>query len=109
MSMKEYKLTNVWGQTDNVWFSKAQYDKKYGGGLAIQMWCDDGPYATLTVNLHPEKCKENCAFIDTNNLGNRILGWLEENGIAHWTYRVERSGYCEYPEVEFDADFLASL
>ena len=38
------------------------------GNLAIQMLtCEDGePWNTLTVNLG-EKCKKDCAFIDTNN------------------------------------------
>ena len=30
------------------------------GNLAIQLWCEYGPFAILTVNLD-KKCKPNCA------------------------------------------------
>ena len=109
MVSKTYKLKDSWGDIVDITFTKANYEKRYGGGFAIQMWCEDGPYATLTVNLYPKKCEKNCAFVDTNNLGFKIVEWLESNGIAEWTYRIERSGFCEYPEMKFNAEFLESL
>jgi hypothetical protein len=58
------------------------------------------PYATLTVNFS-EKLEKYHAYIDVNNLDN-ITVWLEENGLATYTGRQRISGFCIYPEYEFD-------
>ena len=75
------------------------------GNLAIQLWCEDGPFATLTVNLS-KKCKSNCTFIDTNN-----CPWAEEfisrYALGVPTGNMQVSGWCIYPEYEFDMDTLS--
>jgi len=63
------------------------------------------PWSDLTVNLGI-KCKANCAFIDINNNGNEIIEWLYSNNIGHLTGRMETSGYCAYPEFEFNMERL---
>ena len=63
------------------------------------------PWQNLTVNLSV-KCKDNCAFIDTNNNGEEILGWLEENGLGRMTGNIMPSGWCVYPEFEFNMEKL---
>lgn len=72
------------------------------GNLAIQLWCEDGPFATLTVNLD-NKCKPNCAFVDTNN-----CPWAEEfidqYNLGIPTGNMQISGFCCYPEYEFNLD-----
>ena len=62
------------------------------------------PYATLTVNLAGEKCEKDCAFVDTNNLGEKILRWIADNNLGAPTGRYASSGYCAYPEVKFNMD-----
>lgn len=63
------------------------------------------PWQNLTVNLGV-KCKENCAFIDTNNNGNEILHWLIENGLGDVTDNLKSSGFWIYPEFEFNMEEL---
>lgn len=63
------------------------------------------PWSNLTVNFGA-KCKENCAFIDINNNGREIIDWLVENNLGSLTEYVMPSGFCEYPEFEFNMDVL---
>lgn len=65
------------------------------------------PWSGLTVNLNESRrCKPNCAYIDTNNNGNEILDWLETNGLGKQTGKVAASGWCWYPEFEFNMEAL---
>lgn len=91
-------------RNENIRFDISSYE--YGGGLAIIMWCDDGPYATLTVNLEDEKTSgPNCQFVDTNNLGYLdIMNWIVDNNLGEETGHVGFSGYCMYPEVRFNLE-----
>lgn len=83
-----------------VWFEISSYIEN--NNLAILMNCNEGPFATLTVNLST-KCTPNCAFVDTNN-----CPWAEEfiesNKLGKPTGRIEASGWCLYPEYEFSLD-----
>lgn len=63
------------------------------------------PWSDLTVNLDT-KCAENCAFIDTNNNGDEIIDWLEAHGLGTTTGRYKASGFCVYPEFEFNMEEL---
>lgn len=81
--------------------------------IAIQLFLkednDIEAYATLTVNLGEYIGVKNCAYIDTNNLGDDILEWLEEIKAGHRTSFTKHSGFCEYPLFEFDEKFLLSI
>lgn len=59
------------------------------------------PWQNLTVNLGV-KCEENCAFIDVNNNGNEIVAWLISHKLGKITGKVRSSGFCVYPEFEFN-------
>ena len=106
-------VLRAWGDTHEIAFSISKYATN--GNTAIQMWkwVKDGdeqegyyePWSSLTVNLTKE-CKPNCAFIDTNNNGDNIVEWLEANDLGFQTGNYEISGYCIYPEFEFDMDKL---
>lgn len=63
------------------------------------------PWSDLTVNLGV-RCKANCAFIDINNNGNEIIEWLYSNSLGHLTGRIKASGFCSYPEFEFNMEKL---
>lgn len=57
----------------------------------------------ITVNIHDANLKNKyCQFIDTNNQPDDIVEWLEQNGFGHPTHNFEHSGFCIYPEFEFD-------
>ena len=80
-------------------------------GLATHIEGYPAPWSDLTVNLSV-KCQENCAFIDTNNNqdysgnGDDIIDWLESNGLGKRTGRMQISGFCVYPEFEFNMEKL---
>lgn len=99
---KTFEATTPWGGTEEVTIHKTKYAK---GGLAIQLFCDDGiPYATLTVNL--KKVPDGYAYVDTNN-----LPFAEEfiNRYKLGKYVVGQdaiSGFCVYPLYHFDMDKL---
>lgn len=105
-----YDYTDRFGETHKVCFSRASYyDNR---NLAVLAYCDEEgglwPYADITVNIEPldDPC---LAAIDTNNLGDGIVEWLEDNGIASFAGRTIPSGFCLFPVVKFDEDWLDSL
>lgn len=105
--MARLKL-NAWGETHQITFTTDSYSNN--SNLAVQMWRwdEDGfqePWSVLTVNL-TKKCRPNCAFIDVNNNGDNIIEWLESNNLGMFTGNFEISGYCIYPEFEFNMDEL---
>ena len=64
-------------------------------------------YSVATVNISDENiANERCAFLDTNNNGDTITDWLEKHGFGKWTGRFGFSGFCIYPEFEFNQDII---
>lgn len=62
------------------------------------------PIDDITVNLPEEQITaENCNFVDTNNLP-YIYSFLATNNLAHPTDNCGISGYCIYPEYQFNMD-----
>ena len=96
-----------YGSNHFMSFELANYIEN--GNLYVGLISNDNGYAepwqNLTVNLSV-KCKENCAFIDTNNNGDEIIEWLAENNLGHCTGKIMPSGWCVYPEFEFNMDEL---
>ena len=72
--------------------------------LAIQLWCEDGPFAVLTVNIEDVHRAE-CQYVDTNN-----CPWAEqfirEYNLGAPTGNFGMSGFCLYPEYRFDIEEL---
>ena len=99
------QYTDQYGETYDLTFVKSEYTL---GGLAIIAYCEDGPYATVTVWLDEPVTNERCAYLDTNNCGH-LIGWLIKKGYVRQTFRYARSGFCEYPEGMFDEEFLNTL
>lgn len=97
----------AWGGDHKISFRINSYAAN--DNLAVEMFCWDDeypePWSILTVNLD-EKCEPNCAFIDINNNGSHIVDWLIENNLGKPTGRLGYSGFCVYPEFEFDMDEL---
>lgn len=85
------------------------YKSKYANNdrLAVVMMDQDNcPYGEVTVNLCNEDIEnKNCAYVDTNNMEG-IYEFLVENGIAKDTGTVGISGFCVYPQMEFDIEKL---
>ena len=101
-------ILNRWGKEHPITFYVHKYANN--GNLCISMYTnEDGfpePWSTLTVNLGV-KCKENCAFIDVNNNGMEIIDWLVDNNLGRVLPREKISGFCIYPEFEFDMEAIA--
>lgn len=97
MAQNKYEI-KVWGEEYKVSLEIGSYAKPKR--IALQLWCDDGPFATVSVNLpDQELANEKCFFVDTNNCP-WAEDFLEKNGIAKPTGNLGFSGYCVYPEYE---------
>lgn len=81
-------------ENDNLYVGLITHEEGYP-----ERWSD------LTVNLSV-RCNENTAYIDTNNNGEEILCWLMENKLGRLTGKERQSGWCLYPEFEFDIEEL---
>ena len=72
------------------------------GTLAIQLWCEDGPFAVLTVNIS-DAHREGCQYVDTNN-----CPWAEQfihdYNLGEPTGNYGMSGFCFYPEYKFNIE-----
>ena len=97
---------NKWGSEYPITFAVAQYTN---GNLRVDMLShEEGypmPWQNLTVNLCV-KCEANRAFIDVNNNGIDIINWLLDNKLGRVLAREKVSGFCVYPEFEFDMQRL---
>ena len=102
--MKMYKF-KFYDEVYNLIFTATTY--KSNGTLAVQAMTEDGePFATITVNiLASDLCQPNCQYVDVNNVPG-IADFLEKNKLAHPTGRMGCSGFCTYPEYEFDLNAI---
>lgn len=100
------KLMNNYGQEIDVELKLSKYCDNGNMAVLIEQVTDIGnlPYSVLTVNLGFE-LDEGQAYIDTNNNGDWIVGWLIANGLGT-VIGSNRSGFCEYPLFQFYMDKL---
>ena len=101
--MEYLNLTTPYGQTYEVCFEAERYANNHNLALQLYFKDEDGmlmPFSTLTINLR-EPHEPNCSFVDTND-----NPWAEkfitDNKLGKPTGRKMRSGYCEYPQYQFD-------
>lgn len=100
-----------YGTNYELSFRKGTYADK---SLAIQIMCKaegedwEEPFARLTVNLQRE-LPQNCAFFDSNGCPKDILMKLIEEGHATMTTVSAQSGYCTYPLIKFNEEWLNTL
>ena len=103
----KHLILNKWGKDHKMTFHVGRYQQN--GNLYIELLShDDGyaePWQNLTVNTK-FKCLENCAFIDTNNNGTEIIGWLIDNNLGYLTGCMTGGDFCIYPEFEFNMETL---
>ena len=100
----EYMQFEAWGDVHELCIEAGHYSR--GNGLFLQLYekCGDGelePYATLTVNLPDHSCGKNRAYVDTNNFP-AAMSLISEYRLGRLTGNIEASGYCNYPEYEFN-------
>lgn len=112
--MKVYEL-EMYGEKHQIALRKGSYYANKT--LAVEMVLVDNegeitePWGMLTVNIDSSNvlASETRAFIDTNNNGEEIIGWLEKNNIATPKSLYGQSGWCSYPLVEFNSQALAEM
>lgn len=99
--IKEYLLKDFLGED----YLLAPYVNRYenNDSLAILLFGeDDELFCDMTVNITGSGTSgSNCAFVDTNN-NPWIIEFILDNGLGKPTGRYGMSGYCTYPEYEFD-------
>lgn len=103
MEQKTLSIKTHTGEYADVFFKLEKYSEN--NNTAIIMYCkpkgEECISDFLTVNLS-EKLSEDMAYIDINNIGKRIVPWLEENKLAIPVGKTKRSGFCDYPLVLLD-------
>lgn len=88
---------------DIIYLKKEKY--AIDGSLAIQAYCEDGsPFASITVKISESPTNNCCAFVDANNLGEKIITFIENNNLGEFTGKFGLSGFCVYPECEFNLE-----
>lgn len=118
MGQERLTVHNMWtGEDDEITrVEVGHFGKELP--IKIQLNCDDGPYASLTIDLgsyagNGSVCMPYAGWLDTNNYP-WAPRFLSENGIAEPYMRfgepVEmRSGFCTYPLYQFNAKRLREL
>lgn len=71
--------------------------------ILLYMKTEEGfePFGDLTVNLEHYRTKPNCAFVDVNDF-HEATDLIKKYNLGKPTGRIGTSGYCSYPEYEFD-------
>ena len=96
--MKTFEINSFFGGSYTCCLELSEYQNNRH--IAVQIWEEEGPYASLTVNL-PETRRhpKNWAYLDVNNFpGGPDL--VERLGIGKSTGKFSWSGYCVYPLYE---------
>lgn len=108
--MDKIMLKTQFGKSIPVTFRKSTYVDFNNLYVGLISWEEGYPetWGDLTVNLGVP-IESDCAFIDTNNCGDGIIDWLIENNIAIPTGDAARSGFCIYPKVRFNKEFLDNI
>lgn len=103
--IKDYEigLESPWGDGSSYRLIPVRGEYTKNGALAVTLFDIENreEFAVITTNLMQEYTWRDTAFIDTNNCP-WAKGLLEESGLAKPTGNTARSGYCVYPEYEFD-------
>ena len=96
-----FNIETRWGIQRGCTLSVDRYANN--NHIAISVWCEDGPYAGLTVNLDSTKTwPENYGFVDVNNFPDAeyLIKKLKIGKPVDGGFGI--SGFCAYPLYEFD-------
>lgn len=106
--LKEYLLEGVF-EEDYLLAPRVSKYTNNGTLYILLTGEDDEPFCDLTVNLPndqiSDKSKPNLAFVDTNN-NQWLPKFIERYSLGKPTGFYGFSGYCVYPEYEFDLSKL---
>ena len=69
----------------------------YGNKLSLHLYAiDDGPYASMTINITDCELKEDEVILDVNNFP-EVKDLMEKYKLGVFTDYSVQSGYCWYP------------
>lgn len=91
---------NKYAYSDNLYVGLDYFDDDFG--------CY-APFGDISVNIEGTKLKDMYAAIDTNNMGEDILKFIEDLGLAVNTGAELHSGFCTYPVYKFSEMKLNAL
>ena len=102
------RYVSEWGTMYELDFYRVYYT--YNGLPGIEAWCSEGdeywePYGVVTVNLS-EPPMDGCSWVDTNNM-RHLIDRLHDIGAFEYTGRMQMSGFCAYPEVRWNTEWMA--
>lgn len=97
------KYIDQWGDEMELTFYRGEY---VCGGTALIAFCDEGEYAVPTKWLAP--VMEDQAYMDMNNC-KHLVEFMVNEGYLHTTDQYAWSGFCTYPLVNIDREWLESL
>lgn len=92
------------GKKIPVTLTMGEYQK---GGIALQLWCEEGPYSTLTVWLPGNLAKDE-AYIDINNTPFAHF-FMRKYGIGIHTRHTKSSGWFIYPAYKLNLERIKFL
>lgn len=112
MKNNKFVITDIFGEKVELTAALLLYEvRDYMGNkkvlFGIQLYSEDGPYATLTVSFGEFIGMPNAMYVDTNNC--YFADQLLTTGIAKEAGLWKNSGYCSYPLWLFDAEFLETI
>ena len=102
------KYTDQYGETYDLTFAKSKYLDN--GRPYVEAWCEEGPYADVTVNIFAPLTEYDGYHVhaDTNNVPH-LVDWMCEQGLMTKTGLMGESGWCVYPEVELNHEWFDGL
>ena len=96
---KTFKVSTSFSTYNQCYLTVGKYNNNH---VAIQIMCEEGPLATMTVNHEKLACfDDNWSCVDVNNAP-FVEDLIKDLGIGHFTgYRL-LSGWVKYPVYNFD-------
>lgn len=100
--MKTFEVATAFSHEPNCILRRNEYSNNKH--IALSVWCEDGPFANITVNLpETKRHPKNFGFVDNNNFP-QAIELIKELGIGKFAGEYAHSGWCAYPLYEFDLD-----
>ena len=103
--MKNYYIIKYGKKDYKVFPQKEKYLNNSRLAVMLIDIEEDIPFGIITKNIQWPLSSNNeyLAFVDVNNFPN-LENWLIQNNIAKPTGYTGFSGFCSYPEFEFNKD-----
>lgn len=108
---KFFPYESTWGGIYSITLAMNRYIENDNLYLAMGAFDEDlqglDHFADITVNVGALPYLQSA--IDTNNNGDKIMDFLQENGFGTPTGRTIRSGFCSFPVFKFNPDKLMEI